>query len=85
MNQTLLFDQYPYSFKRISLIKKYELCRQQSPCFLLIPPPQPPMLPALILNNSSFTSTNHQHTSHSFFIILSLFIPLISICLFSIM
>ncbi|CAF3818491.1 unnamed protein product [Rotaria sordida] len=80
MNQSIS-DQKFHSFNYIDLNKKYEICRQQSQCYLLIPPPQPPIFPKLILYNSSSTLTNHQQYTQSFFIILNICIALISICL----
>src|SRR5689334_2834978 len=65
MNQSLLNPEFD----------SYILCRQQSQCYLLIPPPQPPILPKLIL-----TKNLHQQID-SFFIIFIVIITLISTCL----
>jgi len=65
MNQSLLNPEF----------NSYELCRQQSQCYLLIPPPEPPIFPKLIL-----TKNLHQQID-SFFIIFVVFITLTSACL----
>ncbi|CAF2831900.1 unnamed protein product [Rotaria sp. Silwood2] len=80
MNQSLSYREI-HSFNNINLYQKYEICRQQSQCYLLIPPPQPPIFPKLILNNSSSILINYRQHTQSFFIILSIFIALISLCL----
>ena len=64
MNQSLL-----------NLFQIYELCQQQSQCYLLIPPPQPPIFPKL--DNSSSTLINFHQRLDSLFIILGIFIPLL--------
>ncbi|CAF3084141.1 unnamed protein product [Rotaria socialis] len=82
MNQSASSDRK--SLLLFNLIQQYEMCRQQSQCYGLIPPPQPPMLPELILDNSSFTLANHRQYTKSFFITLTMCIVLISICLLSV-
>ncbi|CAF0889486.1 unnamed protein product [Rotaria sp. Silwood1] len=78
MNQSLSNRKF-HSFNSINSYQTYEICRQQSQCYLLIPPPQPPIFPQLIVNNLLPTLTNHQQQTQSFFITLSIFITLISI------
>ncbi len=71
MNQSLL-NLALYS------VQKYEICRQQSQCYLLLPPPQPPVLPKLILINSSSTFKNLHYRTDPVLIIFGIFITLIS-------
>jgi hypothetical protein len=79
MNQSLLDLEF-HVFNDINLFQKYEICRQQSPCYLLNPPPQLPIFPKLILNNPPSTLTHLRQRTDSFFIIFGIFITLISIC-----
>jgi len=80
MNQSLS-DIELHSFNNIDVFQKYEICRQQSQCYLLNPPPRPPIFPKLILINPSSTLTNLRQWTDSFFIIFGIFITLIFTCL----
>ncbi len=80
MNQSLS-DLELYSFNDINLFQKYEICRQQSQCYLLIPPPQLPIFPKLFLTNPPSTLINIRQRTDSFFIIFGIFITLIFTCL----
>jgi len=76
------------------IFQKYELCRKQSACYLLVPPPRPPTIPELFLtttcklsSSSSSTLTNlRQRTTDSSYltiilIILGILITITSTCL----
>jgi hypothetical protein len=55
-------------------INLFEICQQQSQCYLLIPPPRPPTFPQLFFPNSSSIITNLRQRSDLFFILLGIFI-----------
>ncbi|CAF0886175.1 unnamed protein product [Rotaria sordida] len=83
------------SFNDVNHLQKYEICRKQSACYLLIPPPRPPTIPELFLTttcklslSSSSTLTNFRQrttTDSSYLtiisIILGILIALTSTCL----
>ncbi|CAF0930743.1 unnamed protein product [Rotaria sp. Silwood1] len=83
------------SFYDVNHLQKYEICRKQSACYLLIPPPRPPTIPELFLTttcklslSSSSTFTNFRQrpiTDSSYLtiisIILGILIALTSTCL----
>jgi len=82
MNQSLS-DRKFHSLDDINLLEKYHICRQQSQCYLLIPPPpHPPIFPKLTFTNSSSILINLRQRTDSCYIILGIFIALISTCLF---
>ncbi len=76
MNQSLT-NLVSHSINDIHLFRNYEICQQESQCYLLIPPPRPPMFPKFLLPHPS---SHHQWTD-SFFIIFGLFISLTCTCL----
>ena len=78
----------------INHFQKYEICRKQSACYLLVPPPRPPIIPKLFLtstcklsSSSSTTLANFRHRTIDspyltiISIILGILIALTSTCL----
>ena len=92
MNRTLS-DLKLNSLNDLNHLQTYEICRQQSQCYLLAPPPRPPTIPELFLtttcklsSSTSSTLTNlRQRTDSSYLtiisIILGILIALTSTCL----
>jgi hypothetical protein len=92
MNRTLS-DLNLNSLNDVNHFQKYEICRQESACYLLAPPPRPPTIPELFLtttcklslSSSSTLTTLRQRTDSSYLtiiaIILGIFIALTSLCL----
>ncbi|CAF3329605.1 unnamed protein product [Rotaria socialis] len=83
------------SFYDVNHLQKYELCRKESPCYLLSPPPRPPSIPELFLtttcklsssSSSTLTNLRQRSTTDSSYltiisIILGILIALTSTCL----
>lgn len=77
MNQSLISLEL-HSVDSINRFYDYETCRQQSSCYLLLPPPRPPILPKLTLTNPSLSVTNLHQRMNSLLIIFALLITLFS-------